>query len=210
MSTCMGYGIKSKLRKGRKKGHTEMGLSASQGRMLGLTARLSDLEYRSQDISNQKLRLSSRSEAVSKNYLEALDAKKLTAYNAKTSTNIDASLASLYSLNQEAANGKKRVIVDASGNVVVSADYYKNIKAGTITSQAPDNYDLKATATKTDKTEDDYALASNEAYSVIERTKANSTEYLYDQLSKGNWFIKEYNDEGGTDATGAWEEISWS
>ena len=61
-----------------------MGLSASQGRMLSLTARLSDLEFRAQSIQNQKIRLADQSEAASKNYLDALAAKKLTAYNSET------------------------------------------------------------------------------------------------------------------------------
>ena len=47
-----------------------MGLSASQGRMLSLTARLSDLEYRAQNIQNQKIRLADQSEAVSKVHMD--------------------------------------------------------------------------------------------------------------------------------------------
>ena len=42
-----------------------MGLSASQARMLSLTARLSDLELRAQTIENAKIRLSDESAAAS-------------------------------------------------------------------------------------------------------------------------------------------------
>lgn len=100
-----------------------MGLSASQGRMLGLTARLSDLEGRAQSISNQKMRLANETEGISKKYLDALNAKKLTVYNPNGQKDVDASVNTLYKLNNESLNGTKRVIVDSRGNVVCPAAY---------------------------------------------------------------------------------------
>lgn len=62
-----------------------MGLSSSQGRLLSITARLTSNEYESQQISNAKMRLATQSQEASKEYIEALNAKKLqyTTYDAK-------------------------------------------------------------------------------------------------------------------------------
>ena len=49
-----------------------MGLSASQGRMLLLTARKNDLEFRAQQISQRRLVLSSQLEQISTDYEEAM------------------------------------------------------------------------------------------------------------------------------------------
>ena len=58
-----------------------MGLSASQARLLSLTARLSDLELRAQTISNAKIRLSDQSEGASRKYSDALDKQTLKISN---------------------------------------------------------------------------------------------------------------------------------
>ncbi len=195
-----------------------MGLSASQGRMLSLTSRLSDLEYRAQNIQNQKIRLADQSEAVSKNYLDALNAKKLTAYNADTNSQVDLSLASMYNLNKSPNNGTKRVIVDASGNTVVPGSWLeKDEKGNTVLTK-----DLNATYTKIkegqvidpdtgeyvqDIKEDDY---NSTGYTACPAGKENDIEYLYKQLECGNWFIVEYDEFGGADSQGAWEKISYS
>ena len=55
-----------------------MGMSASQARLLSITARMNDVEFKSQSISNTKIRLADESEEVSKAYTEALNASKLT------------------------------------------------------------------------------------------------------------------------------------
>ncbi len=49
-----------------------MGMSASQGRMMALTARLSDLELKAQSVQNSKIRLSQSQEQASLDYTNAL------------------------------------------------------------------------------------------------------------------------------------------
>ena len=196
-----------------------MGLSASQGRMLSLTARLSDLEFRALSIQNQKIRLADQSEAASKNYLDALAAKKLTAYNSETNTHIDATLSSLYNLNKSSQNGTKRVIVDASGRVVVPGSYLtadgtalkngKSINADHITTTTQTIYDEERQEyiTKEVKENDPYRASG---YTACPNGMENNVEYLYKQLSCGNWYLVEYDEEGGADGAGAWEKVSWS
>ena len=48
-----------------------MGLSASQGRLLLLTAKQSDLEFRAQQISQKRLVLAQQLEQISKDYEDA-------------------------------------------------------------------------------------------------------------------------------------------
>ncbi len=54
-----------------------MGLSASQARLLSLTARLSDLELQAQQISNSKIRLATQSGEAAQKYNNALDSEKM-------------------------------------------------------------------------------------------------------------------------------------
>lgn len=49
-----------------------MGMSASQGRLMSLTARLSDLELKAQTIQNEKIRLSKNQEQVALDYTNAI------------------------------------------------------------------------------------------------------------------------------------------
>ena len=55
-----------------------MGMSASQARLLSITSRMNDIELRSQQISNTKIRLADESEQVANDYNKALNASKLT------------------------------------------------------------------------------------------------------------------------------------
>lgn len=54
-----------------------MGMSASQARLLTITARQNDVELKSQQISNIKMRLASESEQVSQDYVAALSKSKI-------------------------------------------------------------------------------------------------------------------------------------
>ena len=55
-----------------------MGMAASQARLLSITARMTDVEYKSQQISNIKVRLADESEHVANDYTKALNKQKLT------------------------------------------------------------------------------------------------------------------------------------
>ena len=54
-----------------------MGMSASQARLLSITSRLTNNEFRSQTITNSKLRLATESEEASRKYMDALEQKQL-------------------------------------------------------------------------------------------------------------------------------------
>ena len=54
-----------------------MGLSASQARLLNLTARMHDIEYKAQNLEAQKLQMANESDTVYAQYEEALNATKV-------------------------------------------------------------------------------------------------------------------------------------
>lgn len=190
-----------------------MGLSASQGRMLGLTARMSDLEYQAQNVTNAKMRLADNSEAVSKNYLEALSAKKLTVKNPQNNTMVDASINSIYKMNDNNLNGTKRAIVNAKGEFVYAE--------GTNPQSLMSKIVAYKTETVTDETTGKETVETNAvspfsesgvkvAEKGISKEQANSAQWLYEQLSAGNLFIVEFDEEGGGDGKGAWDKISFN
>lgn len=54
-----------------------MGMAASQGRLLALTARMHDIELRAQYLESQKLSLATQQDAAYQKYCDALDATKI-------------------------------------------------------------------------------------------------------------------------------------
>ena len=68
-----------------------MGLSASQGRMLLLTARKNDLEFRAQQISQRRLVLSSQLEQISTEYEEAMSNRVMSVKLMDASGNTNSS-----------------------------------------------------------------------------------------------------------------------
>ena len=54
-----------------------MGMAASQARLLTLTSRLHDVEYKAQNIESQKIALATQKDELYQNYCDALDAKKM-------------------------------------------------------------------------------------------------------------------------------------
>lgn len=109
----------------------KMGLSASQGRLLFLTARLSDLEFKAQMISNDKIRLAQQSEQISNKYIDALDKQQLNmqvGYNPSTQNPVFRE-ASINLIMQSGISGSNEMILkNMSGKVIVSqkiADAFK-------------------------------------------------------------------------------------
>ena len=54
-----------------------MGLSSSQARLLNLTARMHQIEYKAAKLEAQKLQMANESTRVYEDYLEALDKTKV-------------------------------------------------------------------------------------------------------------------------------------
>lgn len=198
-----------------------MGMSASQARLLSLTARLSDLEFQAQSISNSKIRLADESKQASDDYNRALDKTKYTVYNAGTDAYVDASYQNLVSyttqLNPDDTHSKYRMITDNAGKVVMSA-----AEATTIRNYGSLNNYLDAMGvdrTKADYTTTEaykyYSALYTAATDATKRTeipadKLTDPDYLANQIKHGNYILKEFNKNSSSpDGKGAFEGVSW-
>lgn len=98
-----------------------MGLAASQARLLLLTARKSDLEYRAQMICQRKVMLAMQTEELASNYSKALNNRKLHfTYAAESNPQTTKTELLTYEGLTAAQNAKKYRIVDSMGRVVIT------------------------------------------------------------------------------------------
>ena len=119
-----------------------MGMSASQARLLSITARLTDNELRSQTITNSKLRLAEKSSEASQEYMDALNSEKLTFryYNDNgESTSYNLTPALLYSYEPLK---NQYSIQNASGQNLVSATDAANFEKSANLSEFLSKYGL--------------------------------------------------------------------
>lgn len=92
-----------------------MGLAASQGRYLALTARNSDLIYEAQQISQQRLALATQTQAIADEYTEAMNNTVMMANLADGSQRLTYDIIT----SKDPFTGLNMRIVDTNGNVVV-------------------------------------------------------------------------------------------
>lgn len=102
-----------------------MGLSASQARLMSLTSRLSDLEFKAQGIQNDKIRLADLGEEASKDYSKALDKEVLKLYTGLgpdgKSSYVDANMNNLTTYDGKVqSTDKQRFVKDGAGNLLIS------------------------------------------------------------------------------------------
>lgn len=102
-----------------------MGLAASQARLLTLTSRKSDIEYRLMDIANQKLAMSRDSAKLSEDYSNALNAKLLTWDTADGGTT-PLTYNLLMTQNDQNSAGQF-LISDSRGRVILNSDMVKKL-----------------------------------------------------------------------------------
>lgn len=101
-----------------------MGMSASQARLLAITSRMNDIELRSQQIANTKIRLADESEQVAQKYTNALNASKFTFTNYKDGKTQVVSM----TVNNMSSLGSNYRLVDSNGKRVVSKSQANSYK----------------------------------------------------------------------------------
>ena len=119
-----------------------MGLSSSQARLLSITARLTDNEYKSQRITNAKMHLSNLGIEAQQDYAETLNAQKLeyTNYNSASKlTREDLTPAIIYEY-QPYKN--QYSLVNTAGQVLVSRLDAQNYKETSNLKEFLERYDL--------------------------------------------------------------------
>lgn len=109
-----------------------MGMSASQARLLSITARMTDNEHSGQAVSYAKIRLADQTEYANKEYLEALNATKLTVltgFNGSEEMYTDISYGLMTGYNT-VANGTQYVVTDKKGQILVNSRQAAAFEAG--------------------------------------------------------------------------------
>ena len=101
-----------------------MGMSASQARLLSITSRMNDIELRSQQISNTKIRLADESEQVATKYTDALNASKLTRTDYSSGQARKVNL----TINELSKAGSTLRLKRTDGKTIVSKTAYDNYK----------------------------------------------------------------------------------
>ena len=99
-----------------------MGMAASQARLLSITARIHDVESKAQSIQNAKIQLSTQSDQVYQDYLDALDATTLTVKDYQ-GEKVVANFNNLCGRNP-VLNGNTYALRDSRGRMIVSDDIY--------------------------------------------------------------------------------------
>ena len=106
-----------------------MGLSASQARLLSITARLTHNETQSQLITNSKLRLSDKSSEASREYMDALNATRFRYTNYDSSGNMVSQAMTVGNVTQYSDIKNQYGFVDSAGRLLVSSQDAKNYEA---------------------------------------------------------------------------------
>lgn len=214
-----------------------MGLAASQGRMLLLTARKSDLEFRAQQISQKRLILAQQLEEISTEYETATSNRqmKIKLYStdangaAKTDTTLNLTYKRLISgavgkagsgINKSKGAGTDTAdayetlipyrLVDASGAIVVS-------DKGEIPDA--DNYTQGADGLwrkKNDANAQVYKVDGNLKTStkLNQNNTVEEPNYLQDCLRYGKYLIQqgvvdEDAEEGAEGGINVWKNVTW-
>ena len=107
-----------------------MGMAASQVRLLMLTARMHDIEYKAQSIQNAKIQLATQSDQVYQEYLNALDAKTLTITDVNGQT-VAANFNNMCGRNaielacKDGTNRQGVMMYDDKGRLIVTDDMFE-------------------------------------------------------------------------------------
>ena len=207
-----------------------MGLAASQGRLLLLTARKSDLEYRAQEISQRRLTLATELESVSSQYARktANRQMKLTRLVKQGEANQTQTVNLTYKnliqsgMNDDGTGVSDYRVKNARGQVVVTDESelpttaaeagYTNATGITVKKEGN-----TVIVSGTHNGEDVY-----DVYVVDSKlSDASETEnYFQEGLRNGRFIIEQFsaidgngNEIGtgtGTEAIGEWQSVSWS
>lgn len=172
-----------------------MGMSASQARLLSLTTRLTNNEFRAQTITNSKLRLADKSTEASQEYMDALSTQKMVYNfyddNGQFSQNdMTAGLVYTYSplKNQYA-------LVNPSGKILVSNEDAKNFENSADLKSFLECYDLYEESNTYDKFKKDMeayqkekaAYDSDKAKYDADKAKYDADKAKYDADKKAHY-----------------------
>lgn len=174
-----------------------MGMSAAQGRLLSITARLTSNEYESQQISNAKMRLSTQSEEASAEYIAALNSQQLqyVTYDAKgNQTTQKLSVGAMYQYNDMK---NQYIVSNSAGQALISGEDAEKFQNANNLDEFLQLYGLKK-QWKTSTLEENYNKLQSEEFKAIE-AEWNAEKEKYSQAefdsTTGEMYIAKYDEE---------------
>ena len=163
-----------------------MGMSASQARLLSITGRLTNNEFRAQLLTNDKLRLATETTQATKAYNEALDSEKLMYMNYDDNgdaTKIALTPAVLYDY---APMKNQYLIQNSSGKFLVSNADIENFENKNNLFEFLQCYDLvyDSYSAQNQKIKDDWQANRDKLYAEYEK-EHREWEYIRDNWNYG-------------------------
>ena len=151
-----------------------MGMSASQARLLAITSRMNDIELRSQQIANTKIRLADESEQVAQKYTNALNASKFTFTNYKDGKTQVVSM----TVNNMSSLGSNYRLVASNGKRVVTKSQANSYKTA--------RQDYARPQWWSNNTDDNHFKNSQAVYSLNEKFGVSSFDAAYKMFELDN------------------------
>lgn len=187
-----------------------MGLAASQGRYLCLTARNSDLVYEGQQISQQRLALTNETQEVADKYNEAMNNKIMQA---NTADGVTQQLTYDILTSQNPYSGLGMRLVDVNGNVVIPGEYIevssKEQQEATDGEEAlSNNYNSSTKYTsKSDFISKYFSNVTGDALTELNnKTLAELCNYYNEQNPDSEWNVV-YKDKTSSELVGEGEHV---
>lgn len=179
-----------------------MGLASSQARLLLLTARKSDLEYRSQMISQRKITLAMDTEALATDYTRALSNRRMkfvfgTDSSSQKALTEDLTYAGVTATNS--TNFGNFIVTDSLGQMVIPAD--GKAPAGFVLSKNSNNQTI-ATYTATN--------GATQTFPVQVLSDLSNAYAFQNSLRNGGLYLQQLNPDSGkfeSKSLGAIKEI---
>ena len=169
-----------------------MGMSASQARLLSITSRLTNNEFRSQTITNSKLRLAQESESASAEYMDALNTQQLM-FGSYSSDGKYTTTALTPALIYDYAPLKNQyALVNPSGKLLVSNVDAKNYEDSNTLYDFLDKYGLIGNSTILEQYNEDMKTYNSELDTYNE-LKADYDKKYPEWLEKYNKYIEDQN-----------------
>lgn len=160
-----------------ERNHAKMGMSASQARLLSITSRLTNNEFRSQTITNSKLRLAEKSEEASAEYMDALNSQQLM-YGVYDSTGEKIYTALTANTLLSYGDLKNQYsLVDATGKILLNGSDIKKYKEATSMKDFMSKYGIASVTVENDDFTDILQTILGPDYqSVFQRANVNYTD----------------------------------
>lgn len=184
-------------------------MAASQGRLLSITARMSDVEFSSQQIQQKKIELAMSTDQITQQYTDALNKTKfvgLTGFNNGSAVYQDLNYDMLTGLNSPLAGDY--CVTDSSNKIVIpqsmadKLNKSKNVFDFMVINGVDQNAASTAASGGAKTPETTYYTnlynKISQGYTVRSDANLNSAEWMSNQIKNGGLFLEKFGTDGTT------------